>query len=63
MVEDALWAATRSLEEQRALAERLAGRFEKRGDAAAAAARYRHQADVAARRAVTLREVLQPHDG
>ena len=62
MVEDALWAATRSLEEQRALAERLAGRFEKRGDAAAAA-RYRRQADVAARRAVTLREVLQPHDG
>jgi two-component system chemotaxis response regulator CheB len=61
MVDDALWAAIRSLEEQRALAQRLAGRFEKRGDAAAAA-RYGRKADVAARRAETLRQVLEPDD-
>jgi two-component system chemotaxis response regulator CheB len=54
MVEDALWAAARALQEQSALSMRLAERFEERGDTAGAA-RHRRQADVAERRASTLR--------
>jgi hypothetical protein len=61
MVEDALWAAARALEEQCALSNRLADRFDTRGDAAAAA-RHRRQADLAARRAETLRATLLPAD-
>jgi len=57
MVEDALWAAARALEEQCALSNRLAERFDTRGDAATAA-RHRRQADVSARRAETLRSTL-----
>jgi two-component system chemotaxis response regulator CheB len=62
MVEDALWAAARALEEQCALANRIAERFEGRGDAAAGA-RHRRQAVVAARRATTLRSTLLTDDG
>ena len=61
MVEDALWAAVRALEERSAMSRRLAERFELRGDGAGAA-RCLRQAAVAKRRADTLRATVLADD-
>jgi two-component system chemotaxis response regulator CheB len=62
MVEEALWAAVRALEERSELSRRVAERFEARGDDATAA-RHRRQTMTAARRTATLRGTVLSEDG
>jgi two-component system chemotaxis response regulator CheB len=61
MIEDALWAGVRALEERGEFSRRLAARFDARGDTATSA-RYVRQALAAERRAKTLRETVLGDD-
>lgn len=58
IVEGALWAALRALEERAAMARRMAARFRKRGSKKSAG-RFEHQADAAIQQALVLRAALQ----
>lgn len=57
-LENALWVALRALEEQEALARQVAARFERRGHESSHQ-RFLAQADLAAARAVVIRDALR----
>jgi two-component system chemotaxis response regulator CheB len=58
IVESALWAALRALEERAAMARRMAARFRARGSKTSAA-RFERQADAAIQQALIIRGSLQ----
>jgi two-component system chemotaxis response regulator CheB len=58
IVEGALWAALRALEERAAMSRRMADRLRRRGTRSSAA-RFERQADAAVQQALVIRDALQ----